>query len=118
MNDEFEQLQRDLNPHREEQIRAAAVETTDRLRRRGVNVSEEEAPEDLADLLSAIERFEVEVQARGGDLMVDDLTSNEPDDPHFVLPSRNRGEGTAAYIARIDRARENLKDHPYRPEGN
>src|SRR4051812_36184938 len=111
---DFEEQQRLLNPHREEQIAAAMLETTDRLRRRGVYVSRNETPEELADLLSAIERFEGAVQARGGDLMVDDLRSSEPDDPHFVLPSRKRGEATAAYITRINAAREALRDHPPR----
>jgi hypothetical protein len=113
---EFEELQRELNPHRDEQIEAAMVETAERLRRRGVKVSRRERPEELADLLSAIERFEAVVQAHGGDLFVDDLRSSEPDDPHFVLPSRKRGENTASYIVRIDEAREYLKHHPRRPE--
>jgi hypothetical protein len=114
--EQFEEEQRALNPHRDEQIQAAVAGTVDRLRRRGVNASESEEPEKLADLLSAIERFEVEVQAHGGDLFVDDLRSSEPDDPHFVLPSRNRNESTEAYIARIHQAREKLQEHPYGPD--
>ena len=113
--DSYEDLQQALNPHREEEIRAAAMETTDRLRRRGVKVSKRERPDELADLLSAIERFEAEVVSHGGDLFVDDLRSSEPDDPHFVLPSRKRGENTQSYIGRIDDARNALKTHPYRP---
>jgi len=113
---DFEEQQRLLNPNRDEQIAAAMMETTERLRRRGVKVSRRESPEELADLLSAIERFEAAVQAHGGDLFVDDLRSSEPDDPHFVLPSRKRGENTAAYITRIDEAREGLKHHARRPE--
>ena len=109
----FEALQHELNPHREEQLRAAMVETADRLRRRGVKVSARERPEELAELLTAIERFEAEVQARGGDLMVDGAESREPDDPHFVIPSRKRGENTQSYIARIDAARLGLMQHPY-----
>src|SRR5438034_6410137 len=46
----------------------------------------------LGDLLEAVERFENVVEAHGGDLMVDDLKSSEPDDRHFVLPRRNKGE--------------------------
>jgi hypothetical protein len=110
----FEALQHELNPHREEELRAAMMETADRLRRRGVKVSARERPEELAELLSAIERFETEVQARGGDLMVDDARTQEPDDPHFVIPSRKRGENTPAYIARIEAARQELLNHPYR----
>jgi len=111
--DEYEDLQQALNPHRDEQIRHAMAETAERLRRRGVKVSRRERPDELADLLSAIERFEAEVTAHGGDLFVDDLRSSEPDDVHFVIPARKRGENTQSYIARIDQAREALKAHPY-----
>lgn len=106
--EDFERLQHDLNPHREEQLRAAMMETADRLRRRGVKVTRRERPDELADLLSSIERFEAEVEAQGGDLMVDGLTSARPNDPRFVLPLRKRGENTASYIARIDAARARL----------
>jgi hypothetical protein len=109
---EFEEEQRALNPHRDEQIASAMMETADRLRRRGVKVSRRESPEELADLLSAIERFEAAVSARGGDLFVDDLNSTEPDDPDFALPSRKRGENTVAYIARIDEARAKVMRRP------
>ena len=115
-SDRFEELQRALNPHRDEQIQAAMMETTDRLRRRGVKVTLKETPEDLAELLSAVERFEAEVQARGGDLMVDGAGASEPDDPRFVLPSRKRGENILAYIGRIDAARRELLHHPPRPD--
>lgn len=111
--DAFEDLQHALNPHRDEQIRAAMAETAERLRRRGVKVSRRERPDELADLLSAVERFEAEVVAHGGDLFVDDLRSSEPDDQHFVLPARKRGENTQSYIRHIDDARESLKGHPY-----
>ena len=100
--DDFERLQQDLNPHREEQIEAAMVETADRLRRRGVKVTRRERPDELADLLSAIERFEAEVEARGGDLMVD----------AGLLPLRKRGENTTSYINRIHDARRKLMHQP------
>jgi hypothetical protein len=70
------------------EIRDVAAEVADRLRRRGVLVRNDDTPEDLADLLSAVERFEAAVEARGGDLFVDDLNSSEPDDIHFALPRR------------------------------
>ena len=43
----------------------------------------------------AIERFELAVESRGGDLMVDegpDGTTREPDDPRFALPKRGEDE--------------------------
>ena len=97
-----------LNPHRAEELAAAAQETVDRLRRRGISVSVREKPEDLVDLLTAVERFEDRVVARGGDLMVDDLRSSEPDDPQFVIPQREAGEALRDYISRIESKRLDL----------
>ena len=91
---------------------AAAAEVTARLRARGIAVTGAENPEDLVNLLSAVERFEGAVEAHGGDLMVDDLKSAQPDDRHFVVPQRGRGEGLRAYIGRIDAATAGLRHHP------
>jgi len=91
---------------------AAAAEVTARLRSRGVAVTGGESPEDLVDLLSAVERFEAAVEAHGGDLMVDDLKSSRPDDSHFVVPRRAPGEVVRAYIGRIDAATAGLRRHP------
>ena len=96
--------------------KTAAAEVTDRLRRRGIALTESEKPEELADLLSAVERFEDAVEAHGGDLMVDDLKSAQPDDRHFVLPRRGDGEAVRAYITRIDEATAKLRRHPSRPD--
>jgi len=93
---------------------AAAAEVTARLRSRGITVTGAEDPEDLVNLLSAVERFEAAVEARGGDLMVDDLKSVQPDDRHFVMPRRSRGEGIRAYINRIDAATAGLRHHPHK----
>ena len=94
----------------------AAAEVADRLRRRGVAVTGAERSDDLADLLSAVERFEKVVEAHGGDLMVDDLESPQPDDRHFVLPRREHAESIRAYIIRIDAATAGLRRHPRRPD--
>jgi hypothetical protein len=93
---------------------AAAAEVTDRLRRRGITVAGGESPEELVDLLSAVERFEAAVEAHGGDLMVDDLKSSRPDDSHFVVPRRAPREAVRAYIGRIDAATTGLRRHPPR----
>ena len=95
-----------------ESLREVAAEVADRLRRRGIPLSGDERPEDLADLLTAVERFEMTVEARGGDLMVDDLNSTEPDDPHFVLPARMPDESVRDYTARIEAATDAVKQHP------
>src|SRR6266487_5445694 len=93
---------------------AAAAEVAARLRSRGIAVTGSEDPEDLVNLLSAVERFEAAVEAQGGALMVDDLKSARPDDRHFVVPRRSRGEGIRAYIVRIDEAAAGLRRHPRR----
>src|SRR5882672_9257549 len=95
---------------------AAAAEVADRLRRRGVALTGAERSDDLADLLSAVERFEKAVEAHGGDLMVDDLKSVQPDDRHFVLPRRAHGEALRTYISRIDAATAGLRSHPRRTD--
>ena len=95
-----------------EERTAAAAEVTARLRARGITVTGAESPEDLVNLLSAVERFEAAVEAHGGDLMVDDLKSSRPDDRHFVVPRRAKGEGIRAYIGRIDEATVGLRRHP------
>ena len=95
-----------------EERSSAAAEVAARLRSRGITVTGAENPEDLVNLLSAVERFEAAVEAHGGDLMVDDLKSSEPDDRHFVMPRRAHGEAVRAYIGRIDEATVQLRRHP------
>ncbi|OLD42675.1 MAG: hypothetical protein AUI55_05720 [Gemmatimonadetes bacterium 13_1_40CM_2_70_7] len=99
-----------------EERTAAAAEVTARLRGRGIALTGAERPEDLVDLLSAVERFEGAVEAHGGDLMVDDLKSTQPDDRHFVVPRRARGEAVRAYMVRIDEAAAELRRHPRQPD--
>ncbi len=115
--DDYEELEGALDPHRKEERDAAVAEVSARLRDRGVAVTGAEDPGDLASLLDAVERFEAAVESHGGDLMVDDLKSRDPDDPHFVLPRRERSEAIRAYIARVDQATHRLRSHPRRPDG-
>jgi len=95
---------------------SVAAEVAARLRSRGISVTVADGPEELADLLSAVERFEAAVERHGGDLMVDDLKSSQPDDRHFVVPRRDRGESIPAYIGRIDDATARLRRHPPRTD--
>lgn len=99
-----------------EERAAALADVAARLRSRGIAVTGADNPEDLVDLLAALERFELAVEAHGGDLMVDDLNSSRPDDQHFVVPRRARREGARAYIGRIDEATAGLRRHPRRPD--
>lgn len=112
--DDYEELEGALDPHRTEEVGAAAAEAVARLRDRGVTVSASEGVDEVAALLDAVERFEAVVKAHGGDLMVDDLKSSRPDDQHFVLPRRLPGERLRAYVARIDEAAAGLRRHPRR----
>ena len=107
-----------LNPHRAEDLTNAARETVARLHSRGIEVSEREDPEDLVNLLTAVEDFEDAVEAHGGDLFVDDLRSSQPDDPHFVEPRREKGESLQSYTRRIEQATARLRSHPASPQGS
>ncbi|HEY3221999.1 MAG TPA: hypothetical protein VGJ80_14810 [Gemmatimonadales bacterium] len=94
------------------EIKHVAEEVAARLRRRGITLRGDERPDQLADLLSAVERFEAAVESRGGDLMVDDLQSSHPDDRHFVLPLRGPGEPLRDYTVRVDLAAARVRGHP------
>lgn len=106
----LEDLDEILNPHRDEELHAAVVETVGRLHARGIEVSSRERPEDLVDLLTAVERFEYRVEALGGDLMVDDLRSSRPEHRQFVVPRRVDGEPLNAYVRRVEEATAQLAD--------
>jgi hypothetical protein len=92
--------------------RAVREELSDRLRRRGVSVSERDTDEQLVDLLEAVERFEAAVQVRGGDLMMDEPIGNaqpvQPDNRAFVLPKRHPGESIGSFLERIAQARDRV----------
>ncbi len=97
-----EQRSEMLDPHRREERKSAATEITGRLFQKGIDVSDSEDPSTLADLLSAVERFEAAVEKRGGDLMVNTPSSSDPQNPDFVVPAKEAGETLDAYIGRID----------------
>ena len=105
-----EQLNEMLDPHRREEIAGAAMEVSGRLLQKGVEVSADEHPAELADLLSAVERFEAAVINRGGDPMVNMPSSTDPQDPAFVLPVRRADESIAAYTRHINEAATMLEE--------
>ena len=90
-----------LDPHREEEREAAAMELSARLAQKGIDVGSDEDPGQLSDLLSAVDEFERAVEAAGGDLFVNSLTSTEPQDARFVLPKRRDDEPISRYADRI-----------------
>src|SRR2546430_16434232 len=107
--DKYEDLERSLDPHRAEEQDAAVAEVAGRLRQRGIAVTGAEDSDDLANLLAAVERFELAVEAHGGDLMGDDLRSSPPADPPHVGPRRQPGGGIRAHTRRIRQATPSLR---------
>src|SRR3989442_12788845 len=86
----YEELEGTLDPHRKEERDAAVAEVAARLRGRGVTVTGTEPPDDLANLLTALERFEAAVEAHGGAPMGDELTNRGPEHPHCRLHRRGK----------------------------
>jgi hypothetical protein len=105
----FEEMQEDLDPHRREERDGAAVELAGRLRQKGVLLTGRESSAQLDDLMTAIDRFEAAVIARGGDLFVNTPFSNPPENPDFVIPLRVPGEDSEAYASRINEAAARLE---------
>ena len=109
MRESFEEQQEALDPHRREERDGAALELTGRLRQKGVLLTGREASGQLDDLMTAIDRFEAAVIARGGDLFVNTPFSNPPENPDFVIPLRVPGEDPEAYAGRVNAAAEQLE---------
>jgi hypothetical protein len=97
-----------LDPHREEEREAAAMELSGRLAQKGIDVGSDEDPSQLADLLSAAEEFERAVESAGGDLMVNAPDSADPENARFVLPRRRDDEPITKYTERILAAAQSL----------
>ena len=76
----YEDRQSELNPHRDADRARATEVAYAQLRQRGLDVSDEESSDDLATLLSAVERFEVAVSWSGGDLLVHSLDTDQQHD--------------------------------------
>jgi hypothetical protein len=96
-----------LNPHRGEEQSRAREHASEILARRGVLLTGDETDDELADLWSAVDRFEAVVEARGGDTLTNAPDSAEPDNPAFVLPERKTRESAGDYARRIlEAARE------------
>ncbi|HEX6628374.1 MAG TPA: hypothetical protein VF105_10480 [Gemmatimonadaceae bacterium] len=105
----FEEQQEDLDPHRREERDSATREMGGRLRQKGVLLTGRETSAQLDDLITAVDRFEVAVEARGGDLFVNTPSSDQPESPDFVIPQRAPGEEAEAYAARINEAAQRLE---------
>jgi hypothetical protein len=96
-------------------VQRVSQDVTNRLSGLGVMLTGEETPEQLVQIQEAVERFEMAVESRGGDLMVDegpDGQTREPDDPHFALPARGDDEPVDHYIERLLFATDEVRRQP------
>ena len=104
----YEDRQNQLNPHRDADRARATEVAYAQLRQRGIAVSDAESSDDLATLLSAVERFEEAVSSIGGDRMVHSLDTDQHDDEALVLPQRRADERVADYARRVYDAADGL----------
>lgn len=116
---DWEQTQHDLNPNRDAEQERVAQEVAAKLRRAGVELSGDESGEDLAEMLSAVDRFQEVVEELGGDRMVDDPRSSDPYTKAYVLPRREADETARHYISRLYHTADQLiaegpRDEPSR----
>jgi len=90
------------------------LETADRLRQRGVILTGKESGDELVSLLDAVEAFELAVERRGGDVMVDEPPEGETPqtgDVHFGLPRRHERESVSDYLVRILARTDLIRSH-------
>ena len=102
------------DPQESEERRRVMLETTDRLRQRGVSLTGRESSDELVSLLDAVEEYERAVERRGGDLMMDEAPEGEtpqPDDVHFALPRRGPREAASDYLVRIQERTDMILRH-------
>lgn len=95
-------------------LRRVSREVASRLQALGIELDGSESPDELTQVEEAVERFEQAVEARGGDLMVDEGPrgqSPQPDDPHFALPLRRAGEPIGDYLEHLARATDLVRRH-------
>jgi hypothetical protein len=96
------------------EITRVARDMAGRLRQRGVTVRDDESPEEIVRLLEGVESFELAVQSKGGDLMMDEPPAHgavQPDNPEFLLPSRADDESVASYLRRLEAATRAVRGH-------
>jgi len=88
--------------------RAASDTIRGQLIERDVRLNGDETPEQLAELLTAVQEFERAVAVLGGDSMTNAPDSADVDDPDFVLPQRRDDERVGSYTSRISAAAARL----------
>ena len=106
-------------PREGDDVRRVSREFADRLATLGIRLTGTERPQELLDMVEAVDRFEAAVESHGGDLMMDEGPrgrTTEPDDPHFALPMRADHEPVAQYLERLARATDAVRRHPPRAD--
>lgn len=109
----------DAGSRENEDVRRVSGELAGRLATLGIRVTGTETAEQLLSMVEAVKRFEAAVQARGGDLMVDEGPrgqTTEPDGRHFALPVRREHESVARYHERLARATDDVRHLPPRAD--
>lgn len=105
----WEELQREFDTERDLERDRVTESVAATLRARGVELTGSENADQLADVLSAVEEFEAAVSEVGGDRMVNDPRSSQPEDEAFVLPRRAADESPRQYADRVLRAAQRLR---------
>ena len=100
----WEATQRELDPDRERERESVSSSVAATLRARGVDLTGRESSEQLVEMLDAVERFEAAVSEAGGDRMINDPDSSQPQEEAFVLPRRADDESPIEYAERVQRA--------------
>jgi hypothetical protein len=99
-------------PSSEAEVERVTAQVVGQLAERGVIVHDDDTPEQLADILSAVERFEGAVQLRGGSSYTNAPQSSDPDRDEFVVPRRRDDEDAMTYVGRVRAAAEDLHPPP------
>lgn len=95
-----------------DEIARVAQQLAQRLQSRGVSVHPQDSADELGTIMEAVELFEASVEAKGGDLMVDEPPAGQPvqpDNAAFVLPTRAARESANTFVSRIDAATAQLR---------
>jgi len=112
-------MTRPNEPHERDDVRRVSQEFADRLATLGIRLTGTERPQELLDMVEAVDRFEAAFESHGGDLMMDEGPggrTTEPDDPQFALPVRADHEPVARYLERLARATDAVRRHPPRED--
>jgi len=106
-------------PRERDDVLRVSRDYADRLATLGIRLTGTERPEELLEMVEAVDRFESAVESHGGDLMMDEGPggrTNEPDDPLFALPVRAEHESVAGYLEKLARATDAVRRHPPRAD--